>query len=66
MPLLAITKTAMFTPSSFVYFGPHVLLKHPRHAITSWKNGIPGMFLLAEGSAGKGTAVSQIIHYGDF
>jgi hypothetical protein len=46
IPLLAIRKTAMFTPSSLAYLGQHALLKSPRSAITSWKNGIPGMLLL--------------------
>jgi hypothetical protein len=43
IPLLAIRKTAMFTPSSFTYLGPHALFKTPRRAITSWKNEIIGM-----------------------
>jgi hypothetical protein len=66
IPLLAVRKPAMFSPSSFAYLGPHALLKPPRRAITSWKNGIPGKLLPAKRSAGMGTAVSQNIHYGHF
>ena len=66
IPLLAIRKTAMFTPSSFAYLGPHAMLKPPRRAISSWKNGIIRMLLPAKGCAGRGTAVSQNIHYGHF
>jgi hypothetical protein len=66
IPLLAIRKTAMFTASSFAYFRPHALLKLPRRAIASWKNGISGMLLFAKGSARMDIAVSQIIPYGYF
>ena len=59
--LFAIRKTAVFTPSSSAYLGAP-----PRRAITSCKKGIPGMILPAKGSAGRGTAVSQIIYYGYF
>ena len=66
IPLLAIRKTAMFTPSSFAYLRPHVMLKPPRRAIATWKKGIPGMLLLAKGSTESGTTVSQSIRHGHF
>ena len=62
IPLLAIRKTAMFTPSSLAYLSPHALLKSPRSAIISGKNGIPGMLLLLRKGLQEGTLQFRTVY----